>query len=70
MFFLKTVLPELFWDEELLCDHQFLIFAVSRKLKYLHPIPEGLMNRLQDIGGGDEHHFGKVKSNIDIVIRK
>ena len=35
----KAVLTELFRDEKLLGDHQFLVFSISRQLKYLHPIP-------------------------------
>ncbi len=69
-FLRKAVLTELFRNEKLLRDHEFLVFGISRQLKYLHPIPKGLVNCLQDISGGDEHHFGKVEPYVDVVVRE
>ncbi len=49
-------------------DLDLFLLRVAEKLQDLHAVPEGGRNRIQHVGGGDEHHLGQVEADLEIMI--
>ena len=37
---------------------------------HLHAIPQGVWDRVQDIGGAHEEHFGQVYGHVQVVVQE
>ena len=61
---------ELLGDDVLLRDQGFLLLAVPRELKHLHPVEEGRGDRLEHVRRGDEHHLREVEIDVEVVVAK
>ena len=57
-------------DKESLGDLELLLLGVTRQLQHLHAVPEGLRNRVQHVGGTDEHHVRQVVLDVEVVVEE
>jgi hypothetical protein len=62
------VLSGLLWKKKSPCNMKLFVLHVARDLDELHPVPESGRDRLDHVGGRNEHDFGKVERNLQIVI--
>ena len=37
---------------------------------HLHAIPQGVWDRVQDVGGAHEEHFGEVNGHVQVVVQE
>ena len=37
---------------------------------HLHAIPQGVWDRVQDVGGAHEEHFGEVDGHVQVVVQE
>ena len=49
-------------------NFNFFIQGVTVQHQHFHAVTQGRRNGVQDVGGGDEHHFGKIKRYIQVMI--
>ena len=59
-----------FRREELLRDLHLLDFRVAGQLQHFHAVAQRLRNRVQHVGGADEHHVREVVFDVEIVIEE
>ena len=62
------MLGKLLGNQVILGDHQLLLITVGAEFDDLHTVQKGPGHGIQRIGGGDEHHVGKVKGNLQVMI--
>ena len=51
-------------------DPQLLLLGVAHQFQDLHAVPQGGRNGVQQVGGGDEHHFGEIKTHVQVMVGK
>ena len=49
-------------------DVDLLVDRVAGELDHLHPVVEWRRDRVEDVGGGDEHDVGEIEVEIEVVI--
>ena len=59
---------ELLGDDVLLGDQRLLLLAVAGKLEHFHPVQQGGGDRLEHVGGGDEHDLGEVEVDVEVMV--
>ena len=64
----QAVGVKLLGDDVFLGDQRLLFFAVAGKMQDLHPVEQGGGDRLQDVGGRDEHDLREVEIDIQIIV--
>src|ERR1700686_101493 len=55
-------------DEEALGDFELFLLGVAGKAQDFHAVLQRLRNGVQYVGGADEHHFGKIVFDVEIVV--
>ena len=59
-----------FRHQEALGDLHLLVLGVAGQLQHFHAVAQRLRNRVQDVGGADEHHVRKVVLDVEVVIEE
>jgi len=67
---LQAVLPDLPGEEIALGDVELFLHRVAHQLDDLQAVPQGRRDRVEDVGGGDEHHVGKIEGKIQIMVHE
>ena len=62
------MLGKLFGNQVILGDHQLLLITVGAEFDDLHAVQKGPGYGIQRIGGSDEHHVGKVKGYLQVMV--
>ncbi len=62
------MLFELFRQQEEAGDMQFIILGIAGELDHLHAVAQCVGNRVEQIGGGDEHHFGQIERHFQVMV--
>ena len=57
-------------DQITLGDFELLIRGIPQQFDDLQTVPQGGRDRLQHVGGGNEHDVAQIKGDIQIMIRK
>ena len=56
------------FNQEALGDLQLFLLGVAGDAQDFHAVLQGLRNGVQHVGGADEHHFGKIVFDVEIMI--
>ena len=49
-------------------DLELFLLGVAGKLQDFHPVAEGGLDGIEEVGGGDEHDLGEVEGDVQIMI--
>jgi hypothetical protein len=64
----EAVLADLLGQQEAAGDRQRLLAGVAREAQDLEAVLEGRRDRVEVVGGGDEHHLGEVERDLEVVV--
>ena len=61
-------LLELTPEQIALGDFELFVLGVTGKLDDLHAVAHRARDRIQHVGGGDEHHLGEVEGHAEVIV--
>ena len=65
---IQGVLGDLLGDEVLLGDLELLLLGVAGELQDFHPVAEGGLDGVEQVGRRDEHDLGQVVGHAQVVV--
>jgi len=66
----QAVVFDLFGDQEIFGDLDFLVLGVAREADHLQAVPQGRRDGVQQVRRGQKHHLRQIERHFQVVVRE